>query len=258
MSLGLDLSNSEAKIARANEHLKALQAEVEEINRKRNPYAIRLDRHGKSSSYSLVLYRAEFHEPRLGIILGDAVHNLRCALDYVVVALAEKGGAALTSSHQFPISDDSGDYVTKARRMLNGISFGRREIERLQPYHEATPSHNPLFVINYFSNADKHRIISNYVPVLEKLSPGAMTPAPASVKQFKPSNYLRQNQEFEIARVTFAVVPREIHFKGQITVSIYFGTPAFGKRQKGLGVPVGFFKNASDHVAMIVDGFRAL
>ena len=103
MPLNLDLSGSVAKIARANEHLEALKAEVEAINRERNPYPVRIERKGNSSTYSLMLCAGEFHEPRLGVILGEAIHDLRSALDYIIVALAEKSGAPLTSGHQFPI-----------------------------------------------------------------------------------------------------------------------------------------------------------
>jgi hypothetical protein len=260
LPLGLDLSGSRAKIARANEHLEALQCEVKAINEKRNPYRIRLDRDGNSSTYSLVLVGGEFREPRLGVILGDAVHNLRSALDYIVVALVEKCRVTLTTRHQFPIFSDARNYLAKAPDMLAGITFALSDIAAFQPFTQLTPRYDPLFVIGYFSNADKHRIISDYVPIMESWDRAFIKPVPISVQQFAPPNYLRPQQEFVAARLTFAkpINLIEIDFRSEITVSPYFGTPAFGKVTKGLGAPTGFFKHASKHIAMIVDAFEAL
>jgi hypothetical protein len=251
------LSGSVAKIARANEHFEALKAEVEAINRERNPYAVRLDRNGNSSTYSVILCAGDLSEPRLGVILGDILHNLRCALDYIIVALVEKSGATLTTGHQFPIFDDQGEYEAKTPRMLFGVTLGRDEVTGLQPFNREKPRHDPLFALGYFSNADKHRIIPSYLPVIGDLS-GGVRPVPASVETFKPPNYMRPGKEFEIAQVTFAENPRKVDFQGKIAVAVPFGAPAFGKHSKGLGAPFGFFKHVTDHVAMIVDTFKAL
>jgi len=259
MALGLDLSGSTAKVARAKEHFESLQGELSEIQSQRNPYEAILDRKGKSSTYSLVLHAGNFNEPRLGIILGDLVHNLRSALDYIVIALAEKSGISVTKDHQFPICDDERDYKGLITRMLAGITYGLDEIANVQPFKRTPPQHDALFAINYFSNSDKHRIISEYVPIIGPIT-GHLSPKNLIVKSkwFPPPLYLRSNQDFEIAQVTLRLGRGEITFKGNISVAVHFGAPPFGKRIKGLGAPHGFFKHCCDHVAMIVDLFKAL
>jgi hypothetical protein len=257
MPLNLDLSGSVAKVARANEHLETLRVELEEINRKRNPYALRLQGNSEGG-YSLILCGNEFLEPRLGIILGDAVHNLRSALDYIIVALIAKSGAPLTTQHEFPIFADQGDYIAKAPRKLDGITFGRDEIASVQPFNQETPRHDPLFVVHHFSNADKHRVISEYVPIIYSLDDARLRPAPSTVKRSKPPNYLRPNEESEIARFTYDYRPVTIDLQAKITVSVHFGTPAFGKLAKGLGASPGIFQRASVRIASIVEMFSAL
>jgi hypothetical protein len=71
----------------------------------------------------VILRAGEFHQPRLGVILGEAIHDLRSALDYIIGALAEKSGATLTSGHQFPIFSEKGDYLAKIPRFALGKSL---------------------------------------------------------------------------------------------------------------------------------------
>ena len=86
MTLGLDLSPSEAKLERAI---------------------------------------PQPEEPRFGIIVGDIMHNLRSALDYIVTALVNQSRTRLTTSHQFPIYLDS----TKFARTV-GVARTRSTVAR--------------------------------------------------------------------------------------------------------------------------------
>src|SRR5450759_1304219 len=40
-----------------------------------------------------------------GLIVGDLIHNARCALDHLVCALVARNGGQITRSTQFPIYD---------------------------------------------------------------------------------------------------------------------------------------------------------
>lgn len=260
MGLGLDLSNSEAKIARANEHLEALNHEVDAVLEQRKPYTARLDFDKNTCCYSLTLCSQYFAEPRLGIILGDFVHNLRSALDYIIVALVgSNSSATLSDGNQFPIFDDACNYATGSGRMLKGVLHGRTEIVGLQPFNRTPPQHDPLFLLNFFSNTDKHRIVSEYYPVLGPLS-GGIAPKEGMVRQevFEPPQMWRANHEMIIAKVWYVAPAPQVHFKGELSVQIHFAAPAFGKHAKGFAVSLSTFKDMSEHVAMIVDAFKAL
>ena len=101
-------------------------------------------------------------------ILGDIVHNHRCALDHVTWAAMSlgcaKAGATLTPSQerrvQFPISDERNDFNQWISERLFHVSRAHVAImRRYQPYHRAT-SKRPFHVLrtlNSLSNDDKHR-----------------------------------------------------------------------------------------------------
>jgi hypothetical protein len=261
LPLGLDLSGSVAKIARANEHLKALNSEIDAVLDERKPYIARFDFDKNCCSYALVLCSQYFAEPHLGIILGDFVHNLRSALDYIITALVSANpGALLRASNKFPICDEPGDYKAKAPRMLAGITHGLNEIRALQPFNRTPPQYDPLFLVNFFSNADKHRVISEYYPVLGPMD-GGIAPKDGMIKQqvFAPPQQWRPNHEMVIARVYYTPPgPREVRFEGKLSVQIHFAAPAFGKHSKGFAIATSTLKEMSDHVTMIVETFKAL
>ena len=264
MALNLDLSGSDAKIARAFEHFKALKLESEEVSFERRPlHDSELTITRTAVLTSIILCSTDFLEPRFGVILGDLVHNLRSALDYIISALAIASEIEVDRNHQFPIPRlTQGDYPGNAQRALDGIVHGRAEVERFQPFHRIPAHHDPLFVINYFSNSDKHRIISEYFPVLGSVD-GGIRPDKGIISKeaFAPPQQWRANRKFEIARVTYEQPwpdPRKVAFKGTVSLAIFFGAPKFGKHTTGFGVPLDFFKPACEHVAMIVDTFKAL
>jgi hypothetical protein len=144
--------------------------------------------------------------------------------------------------------------------MLAGITQGLSEIESLQPFKRTPPQHDPLFILSFFSNADKHRVISEYYPILGPME-GGIAPKDGMVRQqaFAPPQQWRPNHEMIIARVWYASPgPAEVRFEGKLSVQIHFAAPAFGKHSKGFAVATSTFKEVSDHVAMIVDKFKAL
>jgi len=169
MPYGLDLSNSVAKVARANKHLDTLKAKVASLG-ENAAYAARLseiDEQGWSSLLLGTVITSE--EEPLGLIMGECIHNLRCALDYIVTALVEESGGTLTRHHQFPIFDDRDAYAnrvgTQTTALPNGplrfVTVGLKEVWDFQPFHKGPQAvFDSLFSLYRFSNSDKHRVIS--------------------------------------------------------------------------------------------------
>jgi hypothetical protein len=90
-----------------------------------------------------------------GIILGDAIHCYRSALDQLAYTFAKEPSQRTA----FPISVTKKEWVTKAPAQYWSISPAvLRLIDRVQPYHRgnAAATH-PLAVLRAFSNLDKHR-----------------------------------------------------------------------------------------------------
>src|SRR5207248_2975026 len=70
-----------------------------------------------------------------GAMAGDAVHNLRAALDLVVVQLVMAYGGQVTKVTGFPIADSFEEYQTLSRERLAGASaVVKAEIDALRPY----------------------------------------------------------------------------------------------------------------------------
>jgi hypothetical protein len=103
------------------------------------------------------------------VIFGDAVHNLRSALDHLVWQLvlldSQREG---TEDNQFPIASEGGRYWSASRKgqslrdwRLNGVSeTHKREIDRVQPYRTNEPGkHETLEALRELSNHDKHRLL---------------------------------------------------------------------------------------------------
>lgn len=89
-----------AKLDRADEHLEALSAETLAFLRSR-PIELRGEMDKDIGRYSVRIRLKERPPVRLGLIVGDAVHNLRAALDHLATNLAILGGAKTRSKTSF-------------------------------------------------------------------------------------------------------------------------------------------------------------
>lgn len=110
--------------------------------------------------------RFQVHEApplRFGVILGDCIHNLRCALDHTIWQVTSLDGGAPNRGTQFPIASGSESQFEKmAKTRIGGLSPEHRElVKRVQPYHLGqNAAAHPLAVLADLSNTDKHRIVN--------------------------------------------------------------------------------------------------
>ncbi len=113
-------------------------------------------------------------DPEIAAMLGDFVHNLRSALDYIVVACVPKQRRGKAG---FPIlyedifaRDKSGNLIVNDTNLIKSFETAtkglhpeaRAYIISLQPYQAVSlglPPDNMLGVINRLDNPDKHRHI---------------------------------------------------------------------------------------------------
>lgn len=110
----------------------------------------------------------------VGLRVGDTIHNLRCALDHLVVQLALLRKGTLTPKEarqlQFPITDTPEKFAERRGRYLRRVAPAQRTIiEQFQPYDTRTstglpdayagPWIHPLRLLRELSNEDKRRVI---------------------------------------------------------------------------------------------------
>jgi len=98
---------------------------------------------------------------RWGLLLGDCLHNLRCALDHALyaVAIAESGvnPPPDAATLQFPITSSAAAFDAARRRIRSLSAAAQRAIEAWQPYNSPQETADPLLLLNELDNIDKHR-----------------------------------------------------------------------------------------------------
>ncbi|CAI8988517.1 hypothetical protein [Pseudomonas chlororaphis] len=104
-----------------------------------------------------------------GLAIGECVHNLRSALDNLAYALArlECDPPAFPGRIAFPIFTDKASYEANGRRYISQLPQASADlVERLQPFQrDGSPefgiaANDPLVLLQWLNNADKHRVPS--------------------------------------------------------------------------------------------------
>ncbi len=159
----IDLINRagiDQKMLRADKHLNALRRGIVSFV-KVNPCAIVGQNEGNPARYVLRAQVAPM-PPDIAIIVGDAVHNLRSALDHLAWQLVISAGGSPDRFTQFPILLDAlGKKGPCLADVAGGISSGALAlVESLQPYNRVDdPTLDPLAILAELSNFDKHRMV---------------------------------------------------------------------------------------------------
>lgn len=152
------LAGPREKVARAREHLDALEANISEFLDSK-PYDTPFEFDAKSGFYVFKLKVLKEGFPiRWPVIVGEAVYNLRSALDQLLWQLYPGGRP---KNPLFPIYDDEIDFLYHSRRLLKAIDPAAQQlIKEFQPYHAGEEAQNhTLFVLNHIGNTDKHRYV---------------------------------------------------------------------------------------------------
>jgi len=192
------------KVSRAQAHFDAVNAEIGSFLNTR-PYSVSLQNDPKTND--VIVEADALQEPpsSWSVLIGDCVHNLRTALDYLVTQLVKAEGGTPGNRHEFPIAFDPGYYSEHVPRKLAGLSKGTVDlIETLQPYTGRNDWRQDLLVLHDLDRYDKHRFlqVTAYVlgfwRIITAASNGVATPSytvPPLGGRFEPGQ--------EIGRVTF-------------------------------------------------------
>jgi hypothetical protein len=270
MSLDLDLSESREKLARACEHLHALNAIAEITSEQVGPYKGRLGEADPKTGWSPIFVRCpEIPKPtqhKIAALVGDAVYNIRCALDYIVYSLAKKSGAS-DERTQFPVFIDPVEYAKSIWRKgdpvgkgsLSGIKYGLAEIEAIQPYNtKPDPRNSPVWTINRFSNYDKHRSRSISFPIP---GPGNIAftyygEAPKNIR-LSPPTRIEVDKEIRLGEARFRNPPAKCDIEPKLSVEFLIVVGASGK-EKGRGIETRVLHHARKFVYEVVKRFERL
>jgi hypothetical protein len=144
------------KLARGREHLDALGREFQRFHDE-EPYTVVIEYDLDQAKY---LARFKVLKPipqhSWGLILGDAVHNARSALDYIAWRLA--GSDPNDTQTLFPICKDPAKFhPNRVKRMHPEVVTLIRD---LQPYQRPNSHHHPLWLLQELDARDKHKLIA--------------------------------------------------------------------------------------------------
>jgi hypothetical protein len=152
----LDLSGCYAKIERAKKH-------ISEFDRERlafldmNPYVVIPKFDLESNATQSIMGPLPILPDSLATIAGDAVQNLRTALDYLAAELVKVNGGDPKRVY-FPIAESAEKYKSELSGKIKGISTQAIEVfNRIEPYGGGQGE--SLWILHSLNNADKHRLL---------------------------------------------------------------------------------------------------
>lgn len=154
------------KLWRAQQHVEAVHDTAHEfLQSDFYAFGMEQDRKGR---LVLKIVEAQPMPPVLSVLIGDAAHNLRSALDHLMFLLARPRTEAQERYVQFPLMDRRRKFAgTKGN--MPGVARGVwTAVERLQPYHRRKwPDTALLGHISVIDNWDKHRTLTTTAAALE-------------------------------------------------------------------------------------------
>ncbi len=161
---------SKLKTERARSHIDALATEVSSYSLSSPCYLV-LDDDSDPGFKVFKLKRTRPIPENIFLIIGDAVHNLRSALDHLAYELVEietsKTGKKLpenlVQNIQFPIAKASNNVnqAIKSKQMNEAGKLVVNALRALRPYPKGNDG---LYALHELDRLDKHRLI---IPVIE-------------------------------------------------------------------------------------------
>jgi hypothetical protein len=162
------------KTTRAKQHL----ADLEETLRAffaSKPYKVGTRRDPQSRRLVYSVTSVADTTPRISLVAGEVLQNLRSALDHLgfQLYLTGTGGGGGPGRHiQFPIFDGPAKYRSESPRRLQGMRPDAiKAIGGIEPYQGGNGHH--LWVLSELNNTDKHRLLITVASAFRSVNLGA-------------------------------------------------------------------------------------
>jgi hypothetical protein len=151
-------SGIRAKVEWAKKHIRDVDTIVQSF-RDSDPYGVRVEDDSQTGDKIQRLHFRSLIPAALPLAVGDAIHNLRAALDHLVrqLVLANTGtpidGPGGT---QFPMSQNAAAYHAALTRKVQGVSPAAQSLlESVQPYQSG---YSDLAILHELDIIDKHHL----------------------------------------------------------------------------------------------------
>ncbi len=213
------------KLERAHEHARLLEQELEAWIAEQ-PYAASTRANSDFTRHSVII--SILKPPplqRWSLLFGDAIHNLRCALDHLVYAISVHELSAdpppNAGTCAFIINDRPEDFRSKYFRIRDLSEAVKRAIESVQPYNRQHATKPPLLaVLRDFDDIDKHRLIHVVLQRPYEFRISAAGPGMLPEDQYFESPYVDLVDGAEIAWVSCKRPNPHLRLTGRISATI--------------------------------------
>jgi hypothetical protein len=148
--------SARSKVRRAKKHIGDLIVLFERFV-DRQPYTVAIKADGKGGTE----VRIRLTEPmpvELGLTIGDAIHNLRCALDHATWELIGLDKGTQNRHTKLPTGKDRIDYEASARGMITPRQDTKDFFVDLGIFPRGPGA--SIYELHLLNNADKHTVIT--------------------------------------------------------------------------------------------------
>jgi hypothetical protein len=165
------LDGCREKLGRARTHLEDLSDLIKELGE--SPEARVTSRVVNDGDWLLVRVKLlKLPPPLMSLIGGDAIHNMRSALDHLAVQLVRLNDKKPHRGNQFPIYDSRPTEKDKRKRFercIDGMSKNHKEdVKKLQPFElRGTKEGLMLSRLGALDNLDKHQMLTPVLPSVD-------------------------------------------------------------------------------------------
>lgn len=151
------LDGPRSKVDRAKEHIGDLESTIERFFES-DPYKISIKDNPQSGKREWVVTEVADLPTSLALITGDAVHNLKSALDHLIWQLViANGGKPDEMRTEFPIWGSEAKFEAGKPGNAKGISEGALKVlYGLKPYKGGNAA---LWLLSRLDIIDKHRLV---------------------------------------------------------------------------------------------------
>jgi hypothetical protein len=150
------LESAFLKVERAEKHIRDLEGELEAfIARKPHRFIVKND---VKTGQPIIQIRIVEEPPKIfSVIIGDAVHNLRSALDHMVWELVGRDGGKQDERLAFPCSKTRDKFEVAIDKIETPSLWIKQSLKRVEAFKGGAGE--VFFILNLLDAADKHRIV---------------------------------------------------------------------------------------------------
>ena len=145
-----------AKIKRAKHHILDLEGRIKAF-RETDPYKLICEQDPQTSEYVYTVQTRCALPLDFSLIVGEAIHQLRSALDHLACRLIEAAGGTPSDTLYFPICKSAAIYKARVAGEIKGVKPGAIDVlNAIKPYKGGN---NVLWALHKLNNIDKHNLL---------------------------------------------------------------------------------------------------